>query len=216
MPKVNTLPDCFNSICRRWDTIYSMCNGSVVYASKTNKRGKVVQLIVSENGKKREMIYPNSKIMHITDANGNKRVYVYRRDSNGTIKGKMITIDGNNTTPILIRAASWLLKNFHPQNLSLKINPQHPNSDVFIPVEHLQDLAEADRFFGIGKKIKVSEVLAKDFETDKNISPKTIEFRTTQGKTEIITVENSEENEKFIRQFRMRSDILGEKIMTVV
>lgn len=217
MPKINALPYfCIERLSKKWRNVQTLHNGATVCASKTNKRGEVVQLIVSDKGQKREFLYPDKKIMIITDDNGVKRTYIYKRNSEGTINGEMIAVNGNNKSPILVQAANWILENFHLQKLTLKINPQHKNSKTFIHVEHLKSANDADNLWGFGKEITVRQIIAKDFETDPKVSPRTIIFETDKSDLETVSSLSAEDNKKYINQFEMRSDVLGNNLMTVV
>lgn len=216
MPQINKLPNYYaGKLYRRWDSVKSMFGEGGILASRTDKDGRYIQLLITDNGKKREILYPDEKIMDTLDINGLKRTYTYKKEGANTVKGQMITENTTSHDTPLIVAAKWIAENCMPKRLVLKLNPEHRNAEAFIPAEHLSENATAD-IFGIGKKIKVSEILVKDFENEYNPMPKTVIFKTPKGTTEAITTQTGEENSQIIKQFGIDSDVLGRKLRTMV
>lgn len=214
MIKINTLPNCFNGkLYKRWERVREMCTGGTILASKTADDGSSLQLFLTEKGQKRELYYPNGKVMDIIDDNGIKRVYKYQRVDKDTIKGQMIAGEDKKGRNPLILGAKWILKNFVPEKLILKINEEHPLSNIFIPKEAPDG---TPIYTGSIEKLHVTEILAKDFDDNSVPIPKTILLRTARGKTESVLSSNGDINLKVAHHFGFESDILGQNIRTIV
>ena len=185
-----------------------------IFASKTNSHGGTTQLLLTEKGTKKELLYDDGKIVDITDNNGFKRVYSYTRIDNDIIKGQMFASAGENDKLPLIIGAKWILKNMIPEKLFLKINTKHPQSRIYIPQEGPDG---TPIYTGKIDKIQVQEILAKNFDKNTMFSlPKTILLKTMKGDTKAIEKDYAEKNKDIIRHFGMESDILGENLMTIV
>ena len=215
MIKVENLPNfCNGKLYKKWTKVSPMYGDGSILASKTNSHGGTTQLLLTEKGAKKELIYSDGKIVDITDNKGNKRVYSYKRIDENTIKGQMIASADENGKFPLITGAKWILKNMIPEKLYLQINTNHPQSSIFIPQKSPEGVPI---YTGEINKIRVKEILAKNF--DKNIVfslPKTILFKTTQGDTKVIIKENAEENRDIIRHFGIESEVLGKNLRTIV
>ena len=214
MTPIHKLPNYYaGKLYKNWYAVNDLHQQSGVLATKINK-GKYIQLIISDNGNKKELLYQNGKIMDIVDIKGVKRTYMYTRN-NDIVKGQMIVAPNDKIKSPLIEAAKWTAKNCMPERLFLKLNPKHPDSEIFVPVKHLSSSAKSG-FDGAGKIIKAKEIFAKDFENPYNPLPKTIIIKDAKGKTESIMAKSSKENMQIIEQLGLTSDALGWKLRTMV
>ena len=214
MLKIDTLPNYFNGkLYKRWNSVKSMYDDNSVLASKVNSDGSDIQLFLTEKGCKRELFYPAGKMMDILDSYGTKRVYKYQRIDDETIKGQMVAgADKNGRSPLIL-AAKWILKNMIPEKLVLKINKEHPSSQLYIPKEAPDG---TPIYTGKIDKVHVVEVMAKDFDDNVLSAPKTIVLKTAKGKTESVISGNGDSNIKIAQHFGISSDVLGQNIRTVV
>ena len=212
--KIDTLPNyCNGKLYKRWDSVRSLYGDGSIIASKQDKNNETVQLFITEKGNKKELFHHNEKDMEIIDSNGTKRFYNYRRINDNTIKGQMTTsLDINNQAPLVI-AAKWITKNIIPEKLFLKINPNHPRAEIYIPDKDIDGNAI---YTGKINKFQVVEILAKDFENENNPLPKTILLKNAKGLVKPIIAENSEENLPIIKHFGLQSNELGENLRTIV
>lgn len=215
MNKIHTLPNYFNGkLYKKWDSVHSLFGEHGVLASKTDKDHTTVELLLTDKGRKRELIKDDEKIMDTIDINGVKRTYLYKRKDN-TIKGQMrVSLDENGRNPLVI-AAKWINTNLIPEKLILKLDKNNKQSKIFIPAQNFE--TDEKKYSGLGKVIQVEEVLAKDFEQDVNrLMPKTLIFKTSKGSVVGITAENAEDNIHYIKHFDINSDALGHNIRTIV
>ena len=211
MPQITPLINSFNGkIYRRWHSITALKGQDGFVATKLKSDGKLVQLMITNNGKKRELLSHNSKIMDTIGNDGVKRTYTYLRDGNKE-KGQMIT-EKNPSRPPFIVAAKWIAKNCVPERLLVKLNPNHKATEVFVRLDK-SDFANENSPV---KKIKVKEFLAKDFVDVYTPAPKTIIIKTNKGETEAIIANNSRERDELTKQFGINSEVLGWKIRTMV
>lgn len=214
MIKIENLPNyCNGKLYKRWEKVRPMYGDGSILAGKTNSKGASVQLLLTENGRKKELIFRDSKILDITDLNGVKRVYKYERIDSDTIKGQMFVSTDNTDKFPLIVGAKWILKNMIPEKLFLQINTKHPKSEIFIPKEGPDG---TPIYTGEIKKLHVKEIMAKNFEGSFNPIPKTILFKTIKGETKAVEKANANDNKDIAKHFDIISDALGENIMTIV
>lgn len=214
MIKIDTLPNFFNGkLYSRWDRVRSLYCGDSIIASRTNKQGEAIQLFLSESGNKRELYSSHGKIMDVLDNQGVKRVYQYRRVDDSTIKGQMVAGKDKDGRLPLVLAAKWILKNMVPERLIMKINKEHPQSQIFLPKEGPDGTPV---YAGATSKLQVEEILAKDFASGSNIIPKTILLKTTKGETEPVVSSKGEVNRKVAQHFGIESNVLGQNLITVV
>ena len=214
MTKIDTLPNFFNGkLYPRWERVRSLCSDGSLIASRTNKQGEAIQLFLSENGNKRELYSSNGKIVDVLDNQGVKRVYQYSRVDDSTIKGQMVAGKDKDGRLPLVLAAKWILKNMVPERLIMKINKQHPQSQIFLPKEGPDGTPV---YAGATSKLQVEEILAKDFTSESNIIPKTILLKTTKGETEPVVSKQGEVNLKVAQHFGIESSELGQNLITVV
>lgn len=214
MTKIDTLPNFFNGkLYSRWERVRSLCGDGSVIASRTSRQGDAIQLFLSENGNKRELYSSNGKIVDVLDNHGVKRVYQYRRVDDNTIKGQMVAGKDKNGRLPLVLAAKWILKNMVPEKLIMKINKEHPQSQIFLPKEGPDGTPV---YAGATSKLQVEEILAKDFTSESNIIPKTILLKTAKGETEPVVSQKGEVNFKVAQHFGIESSILGQNLITVV
>ena len=214
MTKIDTLPNFFNGkLYPRWERVRSLCGDGSVIASRTSKQGEAIQLFLTENGNKRELYSNDSKIMDVLDNHGVKRVYQYSRVDDSTIKGQMVAgMDKDGRLPLVL-AAKWISKNMVPERLIMKINKEHPQSQIFLPNEGPDGTPV---YSGAASKLQVEEILAKDFSSGSNIIPKTILLKTTKGETESVISQKGEVNIKVAQHFGIESGVLGQNLITVV
>ena len=213
MIKTNALPNCLNGkTYKRWDRIRSLGQDTII-ASRTDANGTNIQLLLADKGRKRELFYPDGKVMDVIDINGSKRVYKYQRIDNETIKGQMIAGQNNDGRNPLILGAKWILKNLFPEKLVLQINKEHPMSHIYIPKESPEGIPVYSKDV---ERLHVAEILAKDFEKTTQNMPRTIVLKTVKGTTEPVISESGKGNVKVVKQFGIDSEVLGENIRTVV
>lgn len=211
MPQITPVINSFNGkIYSRWHSITALKGQDGFVATKLKSDGKLVQLMITNNGKKRELLSNDSKIMDTIGNDGVKRTYTYFKDGNN-VKGQMIT-QKNPPRPPFILAAKWIAHNCVPQRLLVKLNPEHKATEIFVKTDKL---APANEDMPM-KKIKVKEFLAKDFVDAYTPAPKTIIVKTNKGETEAIIANNSRERDELTKQFGINSEVLGWKIRTMV
>jgi len=214
MIKVDALPNFFNGkLYSRWERVRSLCGDGSVIASRTNERGESIQLFLTENGTKRELYTNDGKIMDVLDNQGVKRVYQYSRVDDNTVKGQMIASSDKNGRFPLILAAKWILRSMTPEKLIMKINKEHPQSQIFLPKEGPDGTPV---YTGASSKLQIEEILAKDFVSENSILPKTILLKTTKGEIKSVVSQQGEVNLKVAQHFGLASDVLGQNIRTVV
>ena len=214
MNKIDTLPNFFNGkLYPRWERVRSLCSDGSLIASRTNKQGEAIQLFLSENGNKRELYSSNGKIMDVLDNQGVKRVYQYSRVDDNTVKGQMIASPDKDGRFPLILAAKWILKSMTPEKLVMKINKEHPQSQIFLPKEGPDGTPV---YTGTSSKLQIEEILAKDFVFENSILPKTILLKTTKGEIKPVVSKQGEVNLKVAQHFGIESSELGQNLITVV
>jgi hypothetical protein len=198
-----------------WRSVLELDRNSGLVATKI-KNGKYTQIFISANGKTKELLHDGDKIMDITDNHGQKRTYLYERDDkNNIIKGQMIVAKDEKLPKPLINAAKWIVRNSIPEKLLLKINNQHPKADIFIPLKHLANPTKKD-IANNGKKINITEVMAKHFENVYSPEPKTIILNNKNNEQELIISQQAKENSDIINQLGIHSDVLGLNLTTFV
>ena len=211
MPPITPINNAMNSkIYRRWHSISLLPGQDGFVATKFKPGGKLVQLIITNNGKKRELLSNDSKIVDTIGNDGVKRTYTYLREGNN-VKGQMFT-QKNPPRPPFILAAKWIAHNCVPQRLLVKLNPEHKAAEIFVKTDKP---APANEDMPM-KKIKVKEFLAKDFVDVYTPAPKTIILKTNKGDTEVIIAKDSKERIELTTQFGINSDVLGWKIRAMV
>lgn len=214
MIKSDTLPNCLNGkLYKRWERVRTITDGATIIASKTDAKGSNIQLLLTENGRKRELFYPDEKIMDVLDSKGTKRVYKYQRVDSETIKGQMIAGEDKDGRAPLILAAKWILKNMTPKKLILKINKNHPQSQIFVPKEGPDG---TPIYTGKIDKLHVTEILAKDFDKTAIPIPKTILLKTVNGSTEPVISKSGNGNIMVAKHFGLESEVLGQNLQTIV
>jgi hypothetical protein len=83
----------------------------------------------------------------------------------------MITTQDKHGEYPLILAAKWVLKNFVPEKLILKMNKNHPQANIFIPKKSEDGTPIFD---GEINKLNVTEILAKDFRDNEYVINSTV------------------------------------------
>lgn len=215
MIKFSACPNFLNGkIYKKWDSVRKLYgDGGVILACKTRNSGGVEQLLLSDNGKKRELLFPDGKFMEIVDSRGVKRFYEYKKTESDTIIGQMFASKDLNGKLPLILAAKWILRNIVLEKLFLKVNSNHPQAKVFIPN---QSPDGTPVFNGTVPVYQVAEVLAKNFDSLNSYLPKTILLKTSKGDIKPIVDKAGEENLKVIQHFGIDSSILGANLRTIV
>ena len=126
---ISTLPNyCNGKLYKRWDSVISIFGDKAILASKTNKDGQITQLLISDNGKKRELYNQTSKIMDKVCEDGVSRTYTYERKGD-TVLGRMFVL-ASDKAKTLITSASWINEGLLPKRVELNINPSHEKSNV--------------------------------------------------------------------------------------
>lgn len=216
--KVCTLPNyCNGKLYKRWNSVRTLFGNGTIFASKTTKDNKTVQLMISDWGKKRELFTSDCKVTDIIGDNKYKYTYIYRKTNEDEIKGSMFhSAPKFGKDAPLINAAKWILRNFIPEKLFLKLNTDNPNSRVFVPAKFLK--RETSEFFGTGKCVTANEILAKDFYNRyaEGPLPRIIMIRTTDRDVEVIEQISGEDNAKLSEKLGIISKELGNNIRTIV
>ena len=212
MVKIDMLPNyCNGKLYKRWDSVRSVYGQGSVIAHKSNKNGNIL-LLLTDNGRKRELFYPDAKVMETIDSKGIKRAYKYERTDSDTIEGQMIA--GKNAKGVMpfILSAKWVLRNMIPEQILIKINPKHPKSKVSITN------VDSKVFLKNGSKNdpQVLEILAKEFDEAYYPLPKTIVLKNAQGETKTIVSQSGSDNLEIAKHFGIESDILGTNFRTIV
>lgn len=195
---------------RRWEHVSSYW-GSTVCATKRAKDGSNVQLLINDGGKTRHLRKKNSDILDIVDSDGVKRVYTYDEDGKGGMKAKMFTSESEKSP--LVRAANWVSEKFHLKELSLELNPNHKEAEMFIPASVLENKNGIDTMLD-GKSVRAKRVVLKDFEDKFSLNPKTILVETVDGKQEKISTEIAEDMNPFVKNLGVSSEPFGERLFT--
>jgi hypothetical protein len=132
--KVINLPNyCNGKLYKRWDKVSKMFGGSAILASKTDKSGNYIELLITDGGKKRQLFDEFSEVIDEIDVNGIKRTYSYQKQNDGTTSGMMtVQSDLPEKKKPLIMFAKWISKELKPLVAEIKINPNHPKSNITI------------------------------------------------------------------------------------
>ena len=172
--RISTLPNFFNGkLYKHWDSVYSFLGEGSIIASKTNKKGEHVELLIQGDGK-RELFSDTYKIMDLTGEDNIRRTYTYQRTPQG-IEGKMF-IENNNSKPQpLITAANWLIKNLIPQKINMTLNPSHPKARMLVEVDDREDS------FNKFRKVDVKNITATKFSNSVYPRPSNIDLTLKDG-----------------------------------
>jgi len=174
--------ECFGKVYKNWDSVNTIFGEASVIASKQDKNGDTIQLLITENGKRRDLFKSNSKILDIIDIDGIKRTYCYEKDGE-LVKGQMAVAAPGP----LVRFAKWITKDLVPQKVELTINPEHRHSTVGIVSRNSEDVQKTSILQNIVK------VEAEDFkEIFSMFIPKKLTFTTKQGEVVKLDREPSE------------------------
>ena len=181
---VNLPNFCNGKLYKRWDKVSKVFGGSAILASKTDKNGKNIQLLITDGGKKRQLYNEISEIVDEIDVNGVKRTYSYQRQADGNTVGSMVVQNGlpENKKPFVM-FARWISHDLKPLVADLKINPMHPKSHINI-TERITESKVLKRY-----KQPVVGARIEAFETGSSgvFLPGKITFETPTGETKIIT-----------------------------
>lgn len=216
--KISTLPNyCNGKLYRRWNSVITLFGNGTIFASRTTADNKTIQLMISEGGKKRELFSPDGKVTDIISDNKYKYTYIYRKIKEDEIKGCMYhSAPKSGKNAPLINAAKWILRNFIPDKLFLKLNIDNPNAKIFVPSKFLK--RETEEFFGTGKCVTAEEILAKDF-CNRNADgplPRIVMIKTADKNVEVIEQVSGEDNAKLSEKLGIISKELGNNIRTIV
>lgn len=213
MVRIETLPNyCNGKLYKRWSSVFNAYGKGSIIASKNSNKG-TTQLLITEDGNRRELFSPYGKVMETIAPNGIKRVYKYQRTQKDTIDGAMTASKDSKGQNPFILSARWILKNMIPEEIQIKFNSKHPKSKILITNGNSAKISHATE----GKNnIQVQEVLAKDFDNSYYPLPKTIIIKTAKGETKTITGQNREDNMKIAKSLGIESDELGANFRTIV
>ena len=201
---------CRGKVYKRWDTVIPVFSDGIL-ATKTRKDGSSVQLLITDNGKIRELHSPKGKILDETDSDGFvKRTYVYENRENYTV-GHMFASAAHILLEPLVKKAVWITKNTIPQRVKLHLNPFHKGANIFIVGQ--RDKNGRPFILGNGQMMKIHNVTAKDFEDVTNPLPKTMIFRTDKNESRKIEAPSGEANFMYASHFGITSrDDFGQNI----
>lgn len=195
LERVTNLPNyCNGKIYKRWSNVTSLYEGGGILASKTGRDGKPVELLISENGTKRELYSAAGKVMDIIDASGIKRTFIYHKKEN-EIHGSMILAPAADGVKPLVTFAKWVTEGLIPKHVELDINPKHKASNIFIP----HDIVK-------GTSTKVVKVRAENFEDISYPLPKNISFTTESGEVKTVQSAIGSDNIHYANQFSITPD----------
>jgi len=170
--RISALPNyCNGKLYKRWDRVSNIFGENTLLASKTNKNGETVELLISSNGK-RELFTDTCKIMDIIGEDNIRRTYSYQRTEKG-IEGKMVTENSKDKPLPLITSANWLVKNLIPQEVNLTLNTAHPKAQMVIPNPTL-DIIKIN-------KVTVKHIKASEFIDTLNPIPSKMEITLKDG-----------------------------------
>lgn len=200
---------------KRWISVNKFFGDDTIVASKIGKDGSPIELIISKQGKKRELISKNEKITDIVDKYGlEKKTYTYKKDKNVTY-GTMRTYVVNKIISPLVTAAKWVSDGINPIKVTLTINPEHKGANLFVPKLKIKN--RESLFAESNKQISALEVIAKDFEGTTSPLPKTLLIKTKNGSYEQINSSSGKENLALARHFGITTrDELGQNLRTIV
>lgn len=213
MVKIEALPNyCNGKLYKRWSSVFNAYGKGSIIASKKGNKG-ITQLLITEDGNRRELFTSNGKIMETITPNGIKRVYKYQRKQDGTIKGAMTASKDLKGQNPFILSAKWILKNMIPEEIQIKFNNKHPKSRILI----INGNSAKISYDTEGKNnIQLQEILAKDFDNSYYPLPKTIVIKTTKGETKTITGQTQKDNMKIAQSLGIESEELGAYFRTIV
>lgn len=172
--RISALPNFFNGkLYKRWDRVSTFFGENTILASKVNKKGESVELLIHGNGK-RELLSDTYKVMDLIGEDNIHRTYSYQRTPRG-IEGKMF-IENNNSKPQpLITAANWLIKNLIPQKINMTLNPSHPKARMLVEVDGREDS------FNKFRKVDVKNITATKFSNSVYPRPSNIDLTLKDG-----------------------------------
>lgn len=127
---IKNLPNYHNGkLYKRWDSVLNVFGKDGILASKTDKKGNITQLLITNDGKTRKLYSNEDEIIDEIDINGLKRSFVYITQPDGKTKGTMRIADGTpeEKRPFVI-FAQWISENLRPITAELTLNPKHPKS----------------------------------------------------------------------------------------
>lgn len=199
---IEKLPNyCCGKIYKRWDKVSKVYGGSATLASKTDKKGNSVQLLITDGGARRQLINNTSEIIDEIDTNGVKRAYCYERQADGKTAGFMVISKNlpEDKKPFIL-AAKWISHNLRPIMAELKVNPNHKKSKII--------MSEITDENNVVRKYVQPIVSAKIEEFESSSLgvpiPKMITFVTPEGHAKVVKGE-VDETKSYIRQL----DLIG-------
>lgn len=184
--KINQAPNFFNGkLYKRWQSVIPLYGEKSILATKTNKTGEYVELLITNGGKKKELFKENEKIVDIIDDSGVKRTFAYQKDGELTI-GSMTVANVPEKIRPLVMLAKWITKDLKPQKVELKLNPLHPDS--FIKIHETDIETSVNRIY----EEHITKAVAENFEdVFGQLQPAKITLTTKDGRIKVIDSENS-------------------------
>lgn len=198
--KIKNIPNQYmGKIYRHWDHVTCMYGKSGLLASRTDKKGNIIQLLITNNGKKRQLFKNNEEIIDEIDINGVKRTFVYEKQADGTTIGAMrITNNISDNKKPLVILAKWISENLRPLIAELSLNTRHPNSMMTI-----------NETVTNGKVIKryqerITHVIFENFDnqTIRTPLPSKVSMKTAKGETKTVA-ETIDESKPYVRQLNL-------------
>lgn len=215
--KVNALRNFYNGkVYKSWNYVSNFF-GDGILASKTGKDGSTTHLILSNNGKKRELLSASSRVKDVFYTSGQKGTYVFENINNGMMLAHMFS---SNNSSFVVSAAKWFfdLQKGIPEKLYLKINQNSKSSKLKVSQPTKTDgTTELWDMMSKTKLVQVEEVLAKNFNYFKpSPLPATIILKTTSGEVIAIEKNSGKDNLNIAKQLGIVSEELGNNLNTIM
>lgn len=200
--KFINLPNyCNGKLYKHWDSVTNLFGNSAILATKTDKNGKNVQLLIIDGGKKKRLYNEVSEIMDEIDIDGIKRTYSYKRQSDGNTVATM-SVQNNlpeDKKPFII-FAKWISKELKPIVAELKFNSNHPKSRINI-TERIDDCNVVKIYTQHFVDAKIEEFKGSG---SGGIFPGKVTFKTPNGEEKIISG-GYEETKSYVKQLELNS-----------
>lgn len=189
--QVGKLPNFYNGkIYKRWDRVMSVHGGGLL-ASRTDKKGETLELLISPDGDRRELFSRTGKILDCIDDSGIQRTYCYEKLGD-EIRGTMVVAPVPEAIKPLVTFAKWVNHGLLPKFVELDLNPKHKAAKVFIPKgnETWRNPVILDN----GKAERAVKVKAEDFADENFPLPKKLTFTTEKGEQVVIAKDTGMDN----------------------
>lgn len=187
--RISALPNFFNGkLYKRWDRVSTFFGENTILASKVNKKGESVELLIHGNGK-RELLSDTYKVMDLIGEDNIHRTYSYQRTPRG-IKGKMFVEKTKDKPQPLVTAANWLVENLVPKEVHLTLNPSHPKANMFVKVD------SGGYSFNKFREVVVKEINADAFMD--TLSPRPSKMKLTLQDGSVLESRNPAQGNIFV------------------